>query len=304
MRSELGTVLLLGAGGQVGRELQRALTGQGRIVTMDIPQIDFASSQSVRDAVRSVRPDIIINAAAYTAVDAAENDRDAAFAVNAAAPAILAEEANAAGAILVHYSTDYVFDGSKAGSYLEDDAPNPRSVYGRSKLEGEHGAAQAAKYLTFRTSWVVSRHGKNFVKTMLRLAGERESLTVVADQIGAPTSAALIADVTIAVLKQVAGGSGAERRWGLYHLVAAGETSWHGLAQRTIADGIAEGMVLKTGPQSVHPIPAAQYPSPVERPANSRLDTQKIRSAFGVTLPHWSEGVDAIVRDLASVGAV
>ena len=303
MHDGLGTVLLLGAGGQVGRELQRALAGQGLIVAMDIPQIDFASSQSVRDAVRSVRPDIIINAAAYTAVDAAESDSDAAFAVNAAAPAVLAEEANATGAILMHYSTDYVFDGGKTGPYLEEDAPNPRSVYGRSKLEGERGAAGAAKHLIFRTSWVVSRHGKNFVKTMLRLARERESLNVVADQIGAPTSAALIADVTVAVLKQVARGSGAESRWGLYHLVAAGETSWHGLAQRAIADGIAEGMVLKAGPQSVHPIPAAQYPSPVERPANSRLDTQKIRSAFGVALPAWTEGVDAIVRDLANEGA-
>ena len=257
----------------------------------------------MRDAVRSVRPDVIINAAAYTAVDAAENDRDAAFAVNAAAPAILAEEANVIGAILVHYSTDYVFDGGKAGPYLEDDAPNPRSVYGRSKLEGERGAAQARKHLTFRTSWVVSRHGKNFVKTMLRLAGERESLNVVADQIGAPTSAALIADVTVAVLNQVARGSDTENRWGLYHLVAAGETSWHGLAQRAIAGAAAQGMGLKAGVQSVHPIPAAQYPSPVERPVNSRLDTQKIRSAFGVALPPWTEGVDAIVRDLASEGA-
>ena len=302
MNDALRTILLLGAGGQVGRELQRALVGKGRVVALDFPQIDFASSGSIREAVRSLRPDIIINAAAYTAVDAAEKDRDAAFAVNAAAPAVLAEEANAIGAVLVHYSTDYVFDGSKTAPYLEEDRPNPRSVYGQSKLEGERGAAQAVKHITFRTSWVVSRHGKNFVKTMLRLARERDSLNVVADQIGAPTSAALIADVTVAVLKQMAPGSDAESRWGLYHLVAAGETSWHGLAQRAIAGAIAEGMGLKTGPDAVLPISTAQYPSPVERPANSRLDTQKIRSAFGVTLPPWTEGVDVIVRDLASEG--
>jgi dTDP-4-dehydrorhamnose reductase len=304
MSAELGTILLLGAGGQVGRELQRALTGRARVTALDIPQIDFSSPASIRDAVRSERPDIIINAAAYTAVDAAEKDHDAAFAVNAAAPAILAEEANAIGALLVHYSTDYVFDGSKMAAYLEEDRPNPRSVYGQSKLEGEQGAAQSTKHLTFRTSWVVSRHGKNFVKTMLRLARERESLTVVADQLGAPTSAALIADVSVAVLEQMVRGSGAENRWGLYHLVAGGETSWHGLAQHAIAGAVARGMVLKAGPKSVLPIAAAQYPSPVERPANSRLDTRKIRAAFGVNLPLWTEGVDAIVRDLAREGEV
>ncbi len=293
-----GTILMFGANGQVGHELQHTLTALGQIVTLDVPEVDFSRPDSLRTMVRRHRPRIIVNAAAYTAVDKAESASELAFAVNAAAPGVLAEEAEALDACLVHYSTDYVFDGRKASPYVETDAPNPLSVYGRSKLEGERAVQACKKHLIFRTSWVIGTHGSNFVKTILRLAGERDSLRIVADQLGVPTSAGLLAEVTAKILSQMAERSPDDARWGLYHLVAAGETSWHGVARHIIARTSALGLPLKAKPESVAPIATADYPLPAMRPANSRLDTSKLRSAFALTLPDWTVGVNDVLDRL------
>ena len=291
------TILLLGANGQVGFELQRVLPRLGPVAAYDVPAIDFSRPESLRALVRSVAPDIIVNAAAYTAVDRAESDAETAFAVNAAAPGILAEEAQALGARLVHYSTDYVFDGTKSGFYVETDPTAPLSVYGRTKCEGERLVQACDRHLIFRTSWVVGVHGANFIKTMLRLAGDRESLRVVADQHGAPTSAALLAEMTAAVLSQTRGD---DSRWGLYHLVPSGVTSWHGLARHVIERAHSLGVPLKVTADDITAITTAEYPTPAHRPANSRLGTEKLRNAFALTLPDWmactDEVVDGIIR--------
>jgi len=288
-------VLLLGANGQVGHELQHTLAGLGSLVALDFPEVDFSQPESLRDVMHTYRPRIVVNAAAYTAVDKAENDAERAFAINAAAPGVLAEEAEALGACLVHYSTDYVFDGRKSTPYVETDVPNPLSVYGCSKLEGERAVQACKKHLTFRTSWVIGAHGHNFVKTILRLAGERDALRVVADQFGAPTSAALLANITARVLSQMADRPPGDHRWGLYHLVAAGETSWHGLARHIIARAGAMGLSLKAKPEAIAPIATADYPLPAIRPANSRLDTSKLRSTFALALPDWTVGIDDVL---------
>ena len=291
-------ILLLGANGQVGNELRHTLPALGSVVALDVPDIDFSRPESLRDVVRAHRPRIIVNAAAYTAVDKAESDSELAFTINAVAPGVLAEEAEALDACLVHYSTDYVFDGRKPSPYVETDATGPLSVYGRSKLEGERAVQACEKHLTLRTSWVIGAHGQNFIKTMLRLAGERDALRVVADQVGAPTSAALLADVTAKALSHMAERPANDSRWGLYHLTAAGETSWHGLARHVIARAGAMGLPLKTKPEAVLLITTAEYPTPATRPANSRLDTSKLRSAFAVTLPDWTVGVNAVLDRL------
>jgi len=296
------TILLLGANGQVGYESQRTLASLGRVVALDFPDIDFCNPESLRDIVRSHCPAIIVNTAAYTAVDKAESDAERAHAINADAPGVLAEEAEALGAILVHYSTDYVFDGEKDLPYVETDMPNPISVYGRTKLDGERAVARCKKHLIFRTSWVVGAHGANFIKTMLRLAGEREALRVVADQFGAPTSASLLAEVTAEALRQVAGQIADDTRWGLYHLVAAGETSWYGLARHVVARARAAGLALNAVQETIVPITTAEYPAPAARPANSLLNTTKIRNAFKLKLPDWSVGVnealDQLIRNM------
>ena len=287
-------ILLLGANGQVGYELQRTLPAP--LIALDIPDIDFSQPETLRDIVRTYKPRIIVNAAAYTAVDMAESDFERAFAINATAPGVLAEEAKALGACLIHYSTDYVFDGRKLVPYVETDPTGPLSAYGRTKLEGELAVAKCTRNLTFRTSWVVGAHGHNFIKTMLKLAGERESLRVVADQFGGPTSAALLADFTAKVLAQMVDRPASDQRWGLYHLVAAGKTSWHGLARHVIERAGAMGLPLKTKPDAVTPITTAEYPTPAKRPVNSRLDTSKLRSTFSLTPPDWSEGVNAVLE--------
>lgn len=289
-------ILLLGANGQVGFELQQTLVALGNVVGLGREQADFCRPESLRRIVRQYQPNIIVNAAAYTAVDKAESEVDVALAVNASAPRVLAEEAQALGAALVHYSTDYVFDGQKTSLYTEADTPNPQSVYGRSKLAGEQAVANACqRHLIFRTCWVVGQHGGNFLKTMLRLAAERDSLRIVADQIGAPTSATLIADITAKVLKAMRGAESNDARWGLYHLAAGGETSWHGYAQYVISQARARGCVLKATPEAVAPITTADYPLPAARPANSRLDTTKLRQTFALDLPDWQVGVDKVL---------
>ncbi len=287
--------LLFGAQGQVGHELRQTLAGMWTVISLDVPDIDFSRPESMRAVVRDHRPDIIINAAAYTAVDKAESETELAFTINAVAPGVLAEEAEALGATFVHYSTDYVFDGRKPSPYVEIDTPNPLSAYGRTKFAGEQAVRVCKKHLTLRTSWVVGVHGHNFIKTMLRLSSERDALRVVDDQIGAPTSAALLSKVTAEILSQMAMQPPTDTRWGLYHLTTKGETSWYGLARHVIARAIAMGLPLKIKLEGITAIGSIDYPTPAMRPANSRLDTSKLCSTFNVELPDWETAVDDVL---------
>jgi dTDP-4-dehydrorhamnose reductase len=292
-------ILLTGKNGQLGFELQRALAPLGEVVAVGTQDCDLADADALRDLVRRVAPDVIVNPAAYTAVDKAESDESTARAVNAVAPAVLGEEGAKLGALVLHYSTDYVFDGTKQGAYAETDAPAPQSVYGRTKLEGEQGLAAAnPRHLILRTSWVVGAHGGNFAKTMLRLAGERERLTVVADQFGAPTSAALLADVTAHLVRQHAQARDTGFPYGTYHVAAGGETSWHGYAQFVIGEALAAGKTLKATVDAVAPLATEQYPTPAKRPLNSRLDTTRFRTTFDLILPPWQEGVRHVLRQI------
>lgn len=295
-------ILLTGKNGQVGFELQRALAPLAEIVAVGHAECDLAQTDALRRLIREVAPQIIVNAAAYTAVDKAESEPALAQAINADAPGLLGEEAKRLGALIVHYSTDYVFDGRKAGAYTEDDAPNPLNVYGRSKLAGERALiASGARHLIFRTSWVFGAHGGNFVKTILRLAAERDTLRVVADQFGAPTSAALIADVTAQILGQYVRAcrpASADFAFGLYHLVAAGRTSWHEYAQEIVRAALAAGRPLRLRPEDVQAIATADYPLPAKRPANSCLETAKLRKTFGLVLPDWRRGLPHVITQL------
>ncbi|MEK6789316.1 MAG: dTDP-4-dehydrorhamnose reductase [Pseudomonadota bacterium] len=298
-------ILITGSTGQVGYELQRQLAGLGTITVVDRQQCNLADADSIRACVALAKPDWIINAGAWTAVDRAESERDAAFAVNADAPRLLAELAAACGARLVHYSTDYVFAGDKQGRYREDDPVQPLNVYGASKLAGEQAIAEiiASRDLqawTFRTTWVFGTHGNNFLKTMLKLAQTRDSLSVVNDQFGAPTSAGLIAEVTAQLIRQVEGGKSVAP--GLYHLAAAGETNWQAYAQRVIAQARQQGLATRVAPEQVQGIPAVQYPTPAARPANSRLDCRRLEAALDMKLPDWTAGVDAVVAELVIAG--
>ena len=292
-------ILLTGKNGQVGFELQRALAPLGEVLAVDQSECDMADAQAIRRLVQSFNPDIIVNPAAYTAVDKAEGEPELANAVNAVAPGVFGEEAVKLGAWVVHYSTDYVFDGMKAGSYTEDDATHPQSVYGRTKREGEIALQQSgARHLIFRTSWVVGAHGKNFAKTILRLGEERDHLTVVADQYGAPTSAALLADVTAQLIRQRQREGEDGFPFGLYHLVAGGETNWCDYARFVVSESMAAGKPLKLAPDAIRPIPASEYPTAAKRPANSRLDTGKFYKTFSLVLPHWQSGVRHILQQI------
>jgi len=297
-------ILLFGKDGQVGWELQRALAPLGELRALGRADADFARPETLRAPIAAFGPDLIVNAAAYTAVDQAEGDAATARSVNALAPGVLAEEAAARGAWLVHYSTDYVFDGSKEGAYVEDDMTHPLSVYGRTKCEGEALVrAAGARHLILRTSWVFAARGANFATTMLRLAKERASLAVVADQHGAPTGAALVADATALALHRLRGaGAAAEAMAGTYHLAAAGATTWHGYAQHLLAQALAQGARLQAGPGAVLPTDSAHWPAPAARPRNSRLDTQRFETTFGMRMPDWRDHVDRLVAELAAAG--
>jgi dTDP-4-dehydrorhamnose reductase len=294
-------VLLFGARGQVGHELRQVLSDSANVVALNSAAADFRKLDTLRTIMREHRPDIVVNAVGYTAVDMAESETEMAHAVNAAGPAVLADEAEAIGACLVHYCTDYVYDGRKISPYVETDTPNPLSVYGRTKLAGAQDVRACRRHLIFRTSWVVGVHGKNFVKTILHLASARADLQVVNDQFGAPTSAALLAQVTKTVLWQMAEQPPEDPHWGLYHLVAGGETSWHGFARHIIARAGAMGIPLKATPERVAAIAASDYPAPAKRPANSRLDTSKLRATFALALPDWTEGVNDVLTRLSRV---
>ena len=291
--------LITGANGQLGFELQRALAPLGEVVAFARADCDLSNADSIRAAVRSPKPDVIFNAGAYTAVDKAESEPDLAHAINATAPGVIGEEAAKIGALVIHYSTDYVFDGTKVEAYLETDIPNPLGVYGMTKLAGEQAlAASGSMHLIFRTSWVYGLNGKNFIKTILRLASERAELKIVADQFGAPTGAALLADVSAHVASRYLREGADSFPFGLYHLTASGETSWHELARHIVAKATAADWKLLAAPDRILPITTSQYPTPAARPANSRLHTSKFREAFGIQLPDWRIGVDQVMDAL------
>jgi dTDP-4-dehydrorhamnose reductase len=292
-------ILLTGKNGQLGFELQRALAPLGEVVAIDQTDCDLADADALRAFVRALAPAIIVNPAAYTAVDKAESDQATALAVNAEAPRILGEEGARLGALVVHYSTDYVFNGTKEGAYTEADLPDPQSVYGRSKYEGELALAKAnPRHLILRTSWVVGAHGGNFAKTMLRLAAEREQLSVVADQFGAPTSAALLADLSAQLIRQYQREGAEVFPYGIYHTASAGETTWYDYARFVIGEAIAAGKTLKIKPDAVTALRTDQYPTPARRPSNSRLDTSRFRATFGLRLPPWQEGVGHVLQQI------
>lgn len=293
-------ILLFGRTGQVGWELQRSLAPLGELVALSSRSEslcgDLASLDGIRATIAAVRPDVIVNAAAYTAVDKAESETEQALLVNGAAPGAMAQVARDSGALLVHYSTDYVFDGSGERPWTETDATAPLGVYGASKLEGEQRIqAAGGRHLVFRTSWVYAARGGNFAKTMLRLAKERDQLTVVDDQFGAPTGAELLADVTAHAIRAVQRDASL---CGLYHLAASGVTTWHGYARHVLERAQALGVELKAGPAQVKPVPSTEFKTAARRPHNSRLATRKLQDAFGLALPPWQQGVDRMLTEV------
>lgn len=294
-------ILLFGRDGQVGWELQRSLAPLGEVVALgskgrDGLCGDFTDAEGVARTVRQVRPDAIVNAAAYTAVDRAESEPAVAEQVNAVAPGAIAGAAAEVGAWLVHYSTDYVFDGSGTRPWREADPTGPLSVYGRTKLAGEQRIAQAnGRHLVLRTSWVYGSRGGNFAKTMLRLARERDRLTVVDDQFGAPTGADLLADVTAHALRTLAQGGGQP---GIYHVAAAGETTWHAYARFVVGKAQQAGETFKAGPDAIDAVPSSAFATAAARPHNSRLDTSRFRTTFGLVLPPWQQGVARMLEEI------
>jgi dTDP-4-dehydrorhamnose reductase len=293
-------ILLFGKNGQVGWELQRSLAPLGELIALDFhdPDLcgDFIDLDGLARTIQSVAPDVIVNAAAYTAVDKAESEPELARTINALAPGVLAAEAKRCGAWLVHYSTDYVFDGSGEQPWLETDATGPLSVYGATKLEGEQLIRQSGcKHLIFRTSWVYGARGGNFAKTMLRLAQERNSLDVIDDQFGAPTGADLLADITAHAIRTARKQPEVS---GLYHLVAGGATTWHEYASMVIAYARSHGVTIKVAQQAIRPVPTSAFPTPAKRPNNSRLDTTKLQHTFGLHLPHWQTGVERMLAEI------
>jgi dTDP-4-dehydrorhamnose reductase len=330
-------ILLLGKDGQLGRELQRSLAQLGTLTAWGRETADFSKPESLFDLVIAAQPDVIVNAAAYTAVDKAESEPEVAHAINAAAPAALAKAALALGCQLIHYSTDYVFDGLGTAPWTEDDTPNPQNVYGASKLAGEQAiAASGCKHLIFRTSWVYAKGGGNFAKTMLRLALERDSLSVIDDQIGAPTDAGWLADMTARIVQGTdlvcpytvgemsqsdkgvvseqkqeeppchfvtspllrSGGTNANHTNGIYHAANAGEVSWHGYASYLIAKARQIGFPIRVAQDAIQAVPSSAFPTPARRPLNSRLDCSKLAATFGITPPPWQQGIDQLLQHL------
>lgn len=295
-------ILLLGKNGQVGWELQRSLAPLAELVALDrhSPDLcgDLSKLQGLLETVERVKPDVIVNAAAYTSVDKAESEPELAHLINATAPGMLAQAAHKLDAWLVHFSTDYVFDGSGNRPWVEADAPAPLNVYGQTKLEGEqHIVAHCAKHLILRTSWVYASRGVNFAKTMLRLAVDRERLSVIDDQFGAPTGADLLADVTAHMLRRALPGSSGGVA-GTYHVAASGETSWHDYARLVVDSASKSGLVLKASPDTVDPVPTTAFPTPATRPGNSRMNTAKLRGTFDLQIPPWQQGVARMLTEI------
>ena len=292
-------ILLFGKNGQVGWELERSMLPLGNIIALDQDVADFSNPESLREIIQSEKPDVIVNAAAYTAVDKAEDDEDLAAKINGEAPGILAEEALKLNALLIHYSTDYVFDGEKKGPYVETDEPNPINAYGRTKLAGEEAVkTSGCDHLIFRTSWVYASRGHNFLLSILRLAKERDELSIVSDQVGSPTSARLIADTTVLCIQQAA----KEKQKGvfssgLYHLISAGFTCWHGFAQVIV--GVAKQKLnLELKIKHIKAIPTVEYPTPAQRPMNSQLALSKLEKVFGLVMPDWKKMLDLCIEEI------
>lgn len=294
-------IVLFGKNGQVGQELQRTLAPLGSILALGSEDVDLNDLDALRNALSHEAPDIIVNAAAYTAVDQAESDEATAFRINAEVPEVMARYARFNGSLLVHYSTEYVFDGQKSGAYTETDATNPLNVYGQSKRAGERAIQGGGCHaLIFRTSWVFSAPGHNFINTILRLARERDTLSVVSDQLGAPTSAELLADVTALAIASCQSDA---LREGLYHLTASGSTSWYGLACYIVQQAKAKGMELKLDVPNIHAIKTIDYPTPAKRPRNSRMDCSSLSEQLGITLPHWKIHVDRMLDQVCQSGS-
>ncbi len=286
-------LLVIGKNGQVGWELRRTLAPLGEVVAIDYPEIDLTNPDSARKWVRETAPQVVINAAAYTAVDKAESDAERCHQINGVAPGILAEEARKLGALLVHYSTDYVFDGSNTAAYTEDDTPNPLGVYGQTKLEGDRAVQQVGSpHLIFRLCWVYGARGQNFMLTMMRLARERESLRVVADQVGSPTWSRMIAETTALAVQRTLADPDPATRTGIYHLAASGHTSWHGFAQ-SIIDAMPEKKC-----REIQAITTAEYPLPARRPARSVLSCEKLEKVFGLRLPAWHDSLKQVLESI------
>lgn len=291
-------ILIIGSAGQLGVELKKCFAGAGSITAVDLPTVDITKAEQLRAFIREIKPDIIFNAAAYTAVDRAESEPELAHAVNAQAPRIMAEESLRSNALFVHYSTDYIFDGSKTGAWVESDAPNPLSVYGASKLAGEQAVAGVgARYLIFRTSWVYGAHGKNFLLTMLRLGQERDQLSIVDDQVGAPTTSNELAGATHSIVTGILGGKfGDAASWaGLYHTTCSGSTSWFGFAEAIFTR--ASELLGARAPE-LTPILTSAYPTAAKRPLNSILSNEKLRARFGVELASWESALDDVFEAL------
>lgn len=295
-------ILLLGANGQVGWELRRSLAPLGEIRAYDRHTGNLQKLDDLSRLIRDFSPEAIVNAAAYTSVDKAESELDEAFLINSKAVEFLAKEAKLLNAWFIHYSTDYVFDGLKSGAYIETDTPNPQSVYGQTKYDGEESIKESkVKHLIFRTAWVYSKRGTNFIKTMIQLAKKQDELKVVNDQIGAPTGAELIADVTALCLHQIAQNkNSAHNLSGTYHLTPTGETSWHGFAQFIIAEALGLGVKFRASFENVQAISTSEYPLPAKRPSNSLLDTKKICNTFNVYMPPWQTHVERLFKELYS----
>lgn len=294
-------LLVTGRTGQVGWELARSLMPLGDVILVDRTHCDFSRPQTLAPLIRDCRPDVIVNAAAYTAVDKAEQEEALATTINGTAAGVLANEARKAGALLVHYSTDYVFDGTKPSPYVEDDAPNPLNAYGRSKLAGENAIRESnCDHVILRTSWVYAARGHNFVRTMLRLARERDELNIVADQIGAPTCARVIADATAHIVRHVQRDRAlANFASATCHLTAAGATSWHGFAQSIVQAAVRNGLIPDTRTIVINPITTSAYPLPAIRPANSRLHCAQVQQRFGIALTDWPQALERVVEALA-----
>lgn len=291
-------ILIFGRIGQVGWELRHKLACLGQVISVDYPEIDFSKPETIRDAVRAAAPTVIVNAAAYTAVDKAETTPEPAWAINATGPGVIAEEAKRLGALMVHYSTDYVYNGGKTGPWVETDAPGPLNVYGQTKLAGDQAIeAVGGDYLILRTSWVYGARGGNFLLTMLRLAKERPELRIVNDQTGSPTTSECIAQATANILSQVLApsGGGLAGRGGVYHLTTAGQTTWFGFAKEFLSK-------LAVCPK-LAPIATSEYPVPAKRPANSVLSCEKLAETFGVRMPAWEEALDLVLETLAEGAA-
>lgn len=291
-------ILVTGKNGQVGHELQRSLAPLGEVIAVDIQDCDLTDTAAIVSLVEKVKPDLIVNPAAYTAVDKAESEQEIAFAINAIAPKVLAAQANLLHIPMIHYSTDYVFDGTKSGVYVEEDDPNPQSVYGKTKWQGEKNVrAMCPQHVILRTSWVFGTHGGNFLKTILKLAQERDELKIIADQFGAPTSARLLADSTVEIAKQMLSGN-ATNKAGTYHLVGAGETTWHGYAAKIVGFANQLGVKTKVKFGNIQPISTEAYPLPAPRPKNSKLSTAKIKATFGIDIPDWSVDVRQVLKQI------